>query len=77
MGTTWVLGSELSRGFYREVIRPLLGSVPHSAGLLDVLDDPRVFRRTASLYADADHRHDPMDRSDVPRPADGQLGPFG
>jgi hypothetical protein len=34
MGTTWVPGSELSRGFYREVIRPLLGTVPHSAGLL-------------------------------------------
>ena len=34
MGTTWVPGSELSRGFYREVVRPLLGTVPHSAGSL-------------------------------------------
>jgi hypothetical protein len=27
-------GLELSRGFYQEVVRPLLGDVPHSAGLL-------------------------------------------
>jgi len=86
VGTEWIPGLELSRGFYHDVVRPLLGDVRHSAGLLgwgsdvlgydtarstdhgwgprllvfvdpgvstDVLQDPRVFRRTASLYADA------------------------
>jgi hypothetical protein len=56
---------------------PLIGGIDQHTDSTDVLDDPRVFRRTASLYADADHRHDPMDRSDDPRPADGQQGPFG
>ena len=56
---------------------PLIGGIDQHTDSTDVLDDPRVFRRTASLYADADHRHDPMDRSDDPRQADGQQGSFG
>lgn len=34
VGTEWIPGLELSRGFYHDVVRPLLGDVRHSAGLL-------------------------------------------
>ncbi len=56
---------------------PLIGAIDQHTDSTDVLDDPRVFRRTAALYADADHHHHPMDRADDPRPADGQQGSFG
>jgi hypothetical protein len=56
---------------------PLIGGIDQHTDSTDVLDDPRVFRRTAALYADADHHHHPMGRADDPRPADGQQGSFG
>jgi hypothetical protein len=42
---------------------PLIGAIDQHTDSTDVLDDPRAFRRTAALYADADDRHPPVDRS--------------
>ena len=52
VGTEWIPGLELSRGFYHDVVRPLLGDVRHSAGLLGWGSDVLGYDTARSNFLD-------------------------